>query len=709
MSSRQLRKLQKQRELEETQETAAHNSDESDDGQSPVVARPRASLFAALGGDDDDGHDEDDEVEAEPQPTQEVSEVQPPAGGKSKKKKKKKKKAKVAQDATDVNDDEEDEIDRAIKELNITTKVNPESAAAARTAQAATRRSNELLAINPYHLKAVNEMRNLFGRDIIMSAEAEEEQERIRRQREPRQREVDLETFLRGPPNAKKLSEVSLRRNVFILGREHWPRQTAGGLTMKEVKKAEDGSWTEYAYVHEGDYDAVQAFFFGCVQMGDPMRMVHLLQEVPYHVSTLLQVSRVATQDQNMALAAELCERALFTFGRVTTSAFRQNIEQGRARLDFRRPENRQFWLAGYYYIKSLIRKGTYRTALEWAKLLYTLDPRDPYAMRHFIHSLAIRAHEARWLVDFLDEVEVTGDNRDTVYLRQSVVLAKLQLGDTEGARAELTAGMNRVPWLYCALFQELNLDTPPSIWGINAHSDARTFWVTLYIHQAKDLWNSSQATGLLQSVAKGLEKIDVTNLPVDDAPADLGATRLAFLEGQTSLLSAAPRELIERQPNYEFDPMPPPEKENIFTGEGMRLPWVESRQRRTTEPSDIEARLRRMLFERPANPDARRDVMAGREPGLAGMAEGEPIELLRAELRAEEQAELLDDQELQRDLEEHARGGNGTGLLGTLMQLLGGRQAEGDDGEPRQPDETGDFPGAWPSDSDEDDFYVDR
>lgn len=399
-----------------------------------------------------------------------------------------------------------------------------------------------------------------------------------------------------------------------------------------------------------------------------------------------------------MALSAELCERALFTFGRVTTSAFRQNIEQGRARLDFRRPENRQFWLAGYYYLKTLIRKGTYRTALEWTKLLYTLDPRDPYAMRHFIHPLAIRAHEARWLVDFLDQVDATGDNRDTVYLRQSVVLAKLQLGDTEGARAELTAGMNRVPWLYCALFQELNLDTPPSIWGINAHSDARSFWVKLYIYQAKDLWNNSQATSLLQSVAKGLEKVDITNLPADDSPADLGATRLAFLEGQTSLLSAAPRELIEMQPNYEFDPMPPPENENIFTGEGIRLPWVESRQR-STAPSDIEARLRRM-FERPANPDAHPD----------GMAVGEPIDLFQADARAEEQAQLLDDQELQRDLEEHARRGNGPGLLGTLMQLLGGRQAGGDDGRPRQPDGAGDFPGAWPSDSDEDDdFHVDR
>ncbi|KAF7545095.1 hypothetical protein G7Z17_g9429 [Cylindrodendrum hubeiense] len=466
---------------------------------------------------------------------------------------------------------------------------------------------------------------------------------------------------------------------------------------MREVERAEDGGWTEYAYVHEGDYDAVQAFFFGCVQIGDPMRMVHLLQQVPYHVSTLLQVSSVAKQDQNMALAAELCERALFTFGRVTTSAFRQNIEQGRARLDFRRPENRQFWLAGYHYLKSLIRKGTYRTALEWAKLLYTLDPRDPYAMRHFIHPLAIRAHEAGWLVDFLDEVEATGDNRDTVYLRQSVVLAKLQMGDADGARAELAAGMRRVPWLYCELFQELNLDTPPSIWGISADSNARSFWVKLYIHQAKDLWNNAQATGLLQSVAKDLDKVDLSLLPVDDAPADLGATRLAYLEGQTSLLTVAPRELLDSQPNYEFDPLPPPEEENIFTGEGMRLPWAEKQQRNNTQPSDIEARMLNM-FARQAGAGP---VPAGLAAAGLGPAEDDDDEAL-AELQR------IDDEELQRDLEEHARGGNGTGLLGTLMQLLGGggRQAEGDgssrsqDGQPQEPES---LPGAWPEDDDED------
>ncbi|KAF4985260.1 hypothetical protein FDECE_16693 [Fusarium decemcellulare] len=698
MSSRQLRKLQKQRELEQVQRLAEQEPEESDEEPAPVTAKPRASLFAALGGEDEDEAQDEDEDDQEEQSAKDpVNEAQPPSTtGKSKKKKKKKKKAKAVTATPDTHDDEdEDEIDKAIKELNITTTPRPQGSDAAGS-EASTSRINNLLTINTYHLRAVNEMRNLFGRDVIESAEAEEVQERNRRQRgQAQQQQVDLETFLRGPPNAPKLPEVSLRRNPFIQGRDHWPRQSAGGLTMKEIAKAPDGSWTEYAYIHNHEYDAVQAFFFTCVQIGDPMRMVRLLMEVPYHVSTLLQVSSVAKQDQNMALAAELCERALFSFGRVTTSAFRQNIEQGKARLDFRRPENRQFWLAGYHYLKSLIRKGTYRTALEWAKLLYTLDTKDPYAMRHFIHFLGIRAHQARWLIDFIDEVEKTSDNRDTIYLRQTLVLAYLQQGDTARATEELERGMRRVPWLYCALFQELNLDTPPSIWGINADSNTRSFWVKLYIYQTKDLWNNAQAIPLLEKVAKSLEKVDTSALPSDDSPVDQGSTRLAYLEGQTSLIALAPREFLDMQPNYEFDPLPPAKEDNIFTGQGTQLPWIESRQQSQGPTSEIEARMRNMFARAAAVPP-------GAIP-VAGAGDDSDDDL--------EVAALLDDEELQRDLAE----ADGAGILGRLMNMFNIRAGPTDevadaaaatgqgngnqDREVGRDEDSDGVPGAWPED----------
>lgn len=398
-----------------------------------------------------------------------------------------------------------------------------------------------------------------------------------------------------------------------------------------------------------------------------------------YHVSTLLQVSSVAKQDQNMSLAAELCERALFTFGRVATSAFRQSVEQGRARLEFRRPENRQFWLAGYHYLKSLIRKGTYRTALEWAKLLYALDPKDPFAMRHFVHFLAIRAYESKWLISFLDDMETTSDNRDTVYLRQSMVLAKLQMG--EDARQDLVNGMQRVPWLYCALFQELGLDAPPSIWGINAESDAKSFWVKLYIYQMKDLWNNSQATSLLQDVAKTIERVDTSDLP-EDAPPDLGATRLAYLEGQTSLLSVAPRQLLDSQPNYEFDPLPPAEEDNIFSSEGVQLPW---NQEQSAAQNELFARMQNMM--------PRRAPAVGAGGGFAPEQDDDDIGGPNWE----------DDEELQRDLEAHANRANAPGLFNAMMQMLGGRRGEEvDRGLDDDIEEAEGLPGSWPEDEDD-------
>lgn len=397
----------------------------------------------------------------------------------------------------------------------------------------------------------------------------------------------------------------------------------------------------------------------------------------------------MAKQDQNMALSSELCERALFTFGRVATSAFRQNVEQGRARLDFRRPENRQFWLAGYHYLRSLLRKGTFRTALEWAKLMFALQPTDPYCMRHYIHFLAVRAYESKWLLGFLDYLQRHSESSDADYIEQSRVLALLQLGDNEGARAALKKGIQTLPWLYCTLFQELNLDAPPSIWGINADSDARQFWVKLYVYLAKDLWNNTQATSLLQEVAKSMEKVDVSNLPADDDTPDLGATRLAYLEGQTGLISAAPRDLLDRQPNYEFDPLPPAEEDNIFTGGGTRLPWAERHTENGGPVNEAMVRLQNMMARQGAD---------GQGAGVPAQGAG----ILRGADPDNSDADYESDEELRRDLEEHARRANEPGMLGNLMQMLGfgGGQPGGDEVEAEeieQGESDGEeVPGAW-------------
>ncbi|KAL0941257.1 uncharacterized protein CTRU02_204020 [Colletotrichum truncatum] len=575
MSSRQLRKLQKQREFEQLQEAKATAEESSEDDEpEPAPTKPRQSLFAALGGGEDDEDEESDGVQEEVRSEPEPDPVPQPAKKKNKKKKKKGKKqaAQFKNDSDNSDGEKEDEIDRALQELSASR--DTDSTATDNLAQR-SRDIDELLQINTQYLRAINEMRALFGKEAIQTAQEEEraELEAARRAQRGTNQGVDLETALRGDPR-KKLPEVSLRRNVFIQGKETWPRATAAGLIMKEIKKGSDGL-TEFAFIHEPAYDNVQIMFFSCVQMGDPMQLVQLLMRYPYHISTLLQVSKVAVQDQNQALAADLCERALFTFGRATTSAFRQKLEQGKARLDFRRPENRELWLAGYTYLKSLIRKGTYRTALEWAKLLYSLNPNDPYGMKYFIHVLAIRARQSQWLVDFINTPEYVADETDDTYIKQTLVLAKLQLGDIKGAKNVAVAGMERLPWLYCSLFQALNLEAPPPLWGVRPDTDEREFWTNLYVHQAKDIWNNTQAIDILKEAVKIAQK--PTNSLPQDRPADTRTARWVWLEDTPSLLSGIPRAILTQEPNYAFDPLPPPKEANIFTSQGTQMPWRQS------------------------------------------------------------------------------------------------------------------------------------
>ncbi|CAJ2511222.1 Uu.00g068470.m01.CDS01 [Anthostomella pinea] len=584
MSSRQLRKLQKQRELEELQ--AQNPVDDLEESEEDLAPAPKSkpsvfSGFAPLGsqGDQDEDDEDDDgdpaEPVTEPADTPSLTDTVRSSSKKSKKKKKKAKKAEATPKAQTAAQDEQDEIDRALKELSLSKKMSGTAGGdiADTSSIKAYERICELLRINTYHLKVVNEMRNLFGREAIAAAEQEnEERARASRPRQPLQQQVDLETFLKGPPG-KTLPEVTLRRNPFLPGKDTWPRASTEGLTMKLVKDRQVPGVSEFSFAHDDNYNALERQFFTLVQMHDPMQLVAFLQRHPYHISSLIQVSKVAKQDQNSALAGDLCERALFTFGRVSLSAFRQKVDEGKARLDFRRPENRQFWLAGYHYLKSLVMKGTYRTALEWSKLLLSLDIEDPYGIIHFIHPMAIRAHESKWFIDFCDSEAL--DNCDTAgdYIRQTLVLARLQQEDTAGAKALVLEGMEQLPWLYSSLYKALNLDVPKAIWGIQPRDQHEEFFTELYVHQTKSLWDNAQALGLLKGVSASAKKPDLGAFAV---PPVVGrnAARFVYLDNTPSLMGLVPDGLLSTSPNWEFDPLPPPEGDNIFSHESQRIPW---------------------------------------------------------------------------------------------------------------------------------------
>jgi hypothetical protein len=284
MSSRQLRKLQQQRELEQARLQAEAQEAEEESEDEPVISVPKSkpSLFANLAALEDKVEDEDEAEEKAVESQHELSQPEPsPAPASKAKKSKKKKKAKNKAKDKSVEENHEngvDDIDAALRELNIKQASKP--AAPLPALDPEYERVDRLLSISSQHLKVANEMRNLFGRTAVDNHdEAGGPVGRgTRRRQRAQNQQVDLETALKGHhAPGKGLPELILRRNYFIQGKEEWPKGTTGGLTMAMVKEPFEDGVPEFRYVHDQNYQTLQQSFQHFVNMGDPQNLIGLL------------------------------------------------------------------------------------------------------------------------------------------------------------------------------------------------------------------------------------------------------------------------------------------------------------------------------------------------------------------------------------------------------------------------------------------------
>lgn len=100
-----------------------------------------------------------------------------------------------------------------------------------------------------------------------------------------------------------------------------------------------------------------------------------------------------------MNLASDFGERALFAFENAMHPSF--NITLGTNRLCFNRVENRPIFSAIFRHVDYLGRKGCWRTALEFQKLLFGLNLTDPLCSLFTIDFLALKAGDYKWYTEF--------------------------------------------------------------------------------------------------------------------------------------------------------------------------------------------------------------------------------------------------------------------------------------------------------------------
>ena len=316
MSSRALRKLQREREEQRqlalsqkdnaSSATNSEKEDEDEESHSANQSQQKQNAFDFLNSanaEEGDKDDDDSQIDRDPDHTGNVRDhsddrsgaakdsesedrVQLNSSQKRKTKKKKKKAAKgKAPQHSDLNakaaqgQGELDEIDLALKSLKVKGKEAGEDDRKP-VMDTGLKKFYELLAIDSKHLNALNEMKKLFG-NIVFEAENEGAARPAGRRRGRGQEQVDLGGALAGrnsvASRGQRLTGLVLRKNIFMPGKEDWPKGTSGGLGMEIVEQAEDFT-TEYRFVHSRIYQRAQAQFVVCVEIMDPNRMIQHLQ-----------------------------------------------------------------------------------------------------------------------------------------------------------------------------------------------------------------------------------------------------------------------------------------------------------------------------------------------------------------------------------------------------------------------------------------------
>ncbi|KIW18617.1 hypothetical protein PV08_02906 [Exophiala spinifera] len=577
MSSRALRKLQREQELQrqiEAAKRAYEEAEESEEEDDLLTSSNRPVNAFDMLEDAENNEDEPEEDLPASQPAVPAETTPPPSSSKSKKKKKKgkgKSKPKTKNIESTIQQDESgDEVDRALKELAIkearaTTATEDETP----TWEA---RATKLLAIDEKNLNPVNEMKSLFGSIALETQESRANSRQQRRRDQNLQGGVDLATALTGRycvgSRGKELGALAHRRNIFVQGREEWPLATSGGLSMEYVNDSRHDLKTTsfektYNIMHNTLYQETQLQFRMAVESMDPQRMIGLLSMYPYHIATLLQVSEIAKHQGDHAVSGDLLERALFSFGKSVHSSFPASLRTGVARIPFDKPANRELYLAIWRYVKNLEMRGTWRTAFEWSKILLQLNPiTDPYGVTLMIDQLALRGRQHDQLIEICSD-DAYGQAWDFLAnIQISLSLAYLRSGKPQDARRQLAVAMHKYPYILSALATALDVSPlPKSLWAKLPSTDAEKLHTQLYVTRAKDLWNTPETISLLVEVAETLSHYSDAISAAAPAPKleiSLEEARHIMLLEIPSLISLLPRSFTSR-PTSSYDVLPPP------------------------------------------------------------------------------------------------------------------------------------------------------
>lgn len=282
MSSRALRKLQKQQEKLQHLEIA-------DDDRSEVVESKNSgtpNLFEMLGAVNGDTAED-----IKPSSESDVAELNDsPSAKKNKTRRKKSKKSKIVKDDPSLaparktefanNSSQPDEIDIALKSLSTKSRDGSHVYTMQRQKEGYPELCR-LLGVDSKQLNALNEMKRLFGNTVLEGDSEGAGSYSPSRRRGRGQQHLDLSEALSARNNpvshGQGITGLALRKNVFMNGKTDWPKAPSGGLGMEVEERMNDGT-IKYNFIHNPLYQNVQQQFQTAVMSMEPERLIQMLQ-----------------------------------------------------------------------------------------------------------------------------------------------------------------------------------------------------------------------------------------------------------------------------------------------------------------------------------------------------------------------------------------------------------------------------------------------
>lgn len=397
------------------------------------------------------------------------------------------------------------------------------------------------------------------------------------------------------------LNQNKRYKSLLVQPQLGWPpfQGRSAGLSMTEFDTV---LGKRYSWLWSPGYKAVELEFIAAMHSVDPSGLYELIGRHPWHIHGLLQLSEVGRMQGDLGLRTVSLEKALYAMERTTTPSFHAALTSARElpRVTYRSPESRAFFLAAHKYVNCLTYKGTWRTALEWTKLVLGLDNDDPHAIVLWIDFLAIKTASFSWFLELSELLERTADMDWSPGWHYSKALA-YKLANTNDAAAQAVAdtmldtAIKEHPLVAALVLQKNGVDAPSvalsqdhsSLAPVKDSADLadedgglmEQLCTQLYAHRMLPLWKEgTNATWLAQRLDHAYPSGDATMdehsfhpHAASPLPEPLHDRRLAAVlthltvsdlpEDMSRLFSSLVPRHLQPQQNIlgELDPFPPP------------------------------------------------------------------------------------------------------------------------------------------------------